>query len=213
MSGKSLAAVMIVLLFVSTLLKAYLFHITGSYLRPYAGTDCRVDELMCGALVALLVRSGVVAKVPTYVTAALALSLILFIVLATPQGPLLYYGGSTLFSILVAFSLMLLISDRHERLKTTIASTPLRWVGQISYGLYLWHLPVAVLVRDYGKLPSFAYQLIFPLLATGIACLSFLLVERPFLRIKDRCFEHSRAAIRPSPLVKPCEGVTWTSCS
>lgn len=70
---------------------------------------------------------------------------------------------------------------------------PLRFIGLISYSLYLWHLPVLA-----GSLPLFA-QLPFPLVVAAtvvVAYLSYQLIERPFLRRKA-----SEPARTPAPEV------------
>jgi peptidoglycan/LPS O-acetylase OafA/YrhL len=57
-------------------------------------------------------------------------------------------------------------------------------LGLISYGIYLWHLPLILIVRQMGLLPAtFAPRLLLVLtLAVGAATLSWILVERPLLR-------------------------------
>ena len=70
---------------------------------------------------------------------------------------------------------------------------PLRYLGLISYSLYLWHEPVIYcfwLLRRSVYLPFESY---WPLraLITFAACiltasLSFFLIERPFSRFKAR---------------------------
>jgi peptidoglycan/LPS O-acetylase OafA/YrhL len=67
---------------------------------------------------------------------------------------------------------------------------PLSWrpvvgVGRISYGLYLWHYPIATLVhaRLAGDASPFAVIVVLSFIA---AMLSHRYVERPFLRLKRR---------------------------
>jgi peptidoglycan/LPS O-acetylase OafA/YrhL len=65
-----------------------------------------------------------------------------------------------------------------------LSTRPLVGLGVISYGIYLWHLPLLLVVREVGLLPAtFAPRLAVVLaLAIGAAALSWILVERPILR-------------------------------
>ncbi len=71
----------------------------------------------------------------------------------------------------------------------------LRWVGLISFSLYIWHLPLLLLLQSrvlpmfhglnrfvtYGMFVYWAIAVIFP-----FAFLSYLIVERPWMRLGDR---------------------------
>ena len=67
---------------------------------------------------------------------------------------------------------------------------PLRFVGTLSYSLYLWQEPFLNKVET--PLTSFPQNVV---LAVACALASYYLVERPFLRLKDRLGERTR----PSP--------------
>jgi peptidoglycan/LPS O-acetylase OafA/YrhL len=62
----------------------------------------------------------------------------------------------------------------------------LRWLGEISYGIYLWHLPLLLWLYREGV--HFPPALLAATLAWTIVCASasYYLVERPLLRFKDR---------------------------
>ena len=62
---------------------------------------------------------------------------------------------------------------------------PLAFIGTISYGLYLWHVPVFELIKDrYPTLP-FRYLLILQCGGSFVAALaSYHIVEKPLLTMK-----------------------------
>jgi peptidoglycan/LPS O-acetylase OafA/YrhL len=55
---------------------------------------------------------------------------------------------------------------------------PVVWLGKISYSLYLWQ---QIFVFDQRPRPWY-----FILLATGVACLSYYLVEKPMLQLREK---------------------------
>ena len=65
-----------------------------------------------------------------------------------------------------------------------LSARPLVFVGVISYGVYLWHLPLLLVAREAGLLPhDLAPRMLTVLaLALGAAWLSWVVVERPAMR-------------------------------
>ncbi len=65
-----------------------------------------------------------------------------------------------------------------------LSTAPLRFVGIISFSLYFWHPPVIKVVADHWSLPTPLGALLVLALTTAVATLTYLFVERPFLRMR-----------------------------
>jgi peptidoglycan/LPS O-acetylase OafA/YrhL len=66
-----------------------------------------------------------------------------------------------------------------------LAARPLVGLGTVSYGLYLWHVPVLLWLRGHGLLPLSplpALAVALPL-SLALATASWVLVEKPALRL------------------------------
>jgi peptidoglycan/LPS O-acetylase OafA/YrhL len=73
--------------------------------------------------------------------------------------------------------------------RTLLESSPLRFIGRISYGLYLYHAPVFVIWGLGSKTSTLApwVTIIGAFVTTGlVAVASFRWIETPILRLKDR---------------------------
>jgi len=80
-------------------------------------------------------------------------------------------------------------------LKRFFEWTPLRWIGLISYSLYIWHLPIlnafeyAVGPNLVGLNHSVASSLVWTwefLVAVPFAFVIYVQVEKPAMRLSDR---------------------------
>ena len=66
-----------------------------------------------------------------------------------------------------------------------LAAAPIVWLGRISYGVYLWHLPVGLLLYvplAESGVPAPAVLALLTGLTIAAAAISYRFVERPFLR-------------------------------
>jgi peptidoglycan/LPS O-acetylase OafA/YrhL len=85
------------------------------------------------------------------------------------------------------------------RLVASILEQPaLVWIGRISYGLYLWHVPIFQGLLNVSRMSRFGVAgapLTLLQFATvfGVATTSFYLVESPMLRLKERFRRLARA--------------------
>ena len=76
-----------------------------------------------------------------------------------------------------------------------LAWRPLAWIGTITYGLYLWHIPVIVWARGNGLLPGGALSALVALpIAIALGAASWYLLEQPFMNRAARLRRTRRPA-------------------
>jgi peptidoglycan/LPS O-acetylase OafA/YrhL len=83
-------------------------------------------------------------------------------------------------------SFLLCQLNGHGLVRRILSSAPLRFIGIVSFSLYLWHQPViGFMFREHVGSPSLQGALAL-CVALAVAALSYLVIERPFLRIGSR---------------------------
>ena len=173
--------------------------------RLYYGTDTHAQSLLVGvALAVVLVKSGrrrppetdaadagwgwepTTRKVQALVAALGGAGLLLDAALwwrTSYDSSFLWQGGFLLADIGTAAVLLSAVSLPSGVLARALSTLPLRYVGRISYGMYLWHFPLFLWVDEartgLPMYPLFGVRLAITLL---VATASFVLVEQPIRR-------------------------------
>ncbi len=182
-----LAAVTLALAIVSAILMIVLYHPGLDPSRVYYGTDTRAQEILLGAVLAMLWPSrrlsrDVTAGARTVIDGAgtVGLAVILLLIWRTGEySPFLYRGGFLLLS-LATVVVVAALSHPATRLGRVVGCRPLRWIGERSYGIYLWHFPIIVLTTPEGDHTANPVRALFQVAATGIvAAVSWKYVEDP----------------------------------
>ncbi len=145
----------------------------------YWATPARVGEILLGALVAVVLH-GRHEVGPAWSWAGIVALLVLAVAVITfPDGTGPAYHGA-LPLVAVASSVLIIGLQRPGPLRTALSWAPLAWLGRISYGVYLYHWPVYV-VLDANRTGLDRWPLLAARLAVTltIAQISFVVVERP----------------------------------
>ncbi len=182
----ALAAVAGAIAIGSTVLMVSLYNPNGDPSRVYYGTDTRVSSLLVGALLAMFATKHTFGKTiferrSLHVASVLAVGALGFMWVTTTDGPSwLYLGGFLVAALLVAVVIADVSQEQMGPVAKVMSLRPLRWIGAISYGLYLWHWPIYVFLSPVRTGLDDAALFAVRLAATFIvATLSYYLVEQP----------------------------------
>jgi len=65
-----------------------------------------------------------------------------------------------------------------------LATRPLRYIGVVSFSVYLWHIPILTLVGNHLRADPVRVALAVIALTLLFSRASYLLIERPFIRTR-----------------------------
>lgn len=213
-SRKKLMAICIAAVIVCPCLRLLGLHWLPKYMIDqevlYCWTPFRVDALLLGGLTALLARGPLWPRVHRVSRICLA-AMLLIAMLWLFQNHLLHLGATGYVYPLWKFTWGLLFIDLCSACLIVNALQPatwtfrffhlrpLRWIGRISYGAYVFH--------DIFHGPILALTMVLGFRHRDIACsaialattlllswASFRWFETPFIRLKDRWAPSSKAA-------------------
>lgn len=146
--------------------------------RIYNGFDTRVDGLLVGCLLASIPDGSAVHRMAGRTWGIPAACLAVLAAAHYIDGPLTM---SATIVVVSALSGWLVIGLRNaEPAGLTIA--PLVYLGTISYGIYLWHFPIAIVLSHYLAAPQLVIAAVTMATSAILAAGSFHFVETPARR-------------------------------
>lgn len=180
--GKVFAAVTAVLAMISVVLMGVLYSPDGDPSRVYYGTDTRAFSLLIGALAAIqkeyhIIKVKLRGKLWAVIGSISVLILIGMMMLISSYSSFLYYGGQAIVSVLATFVVYAVTVSR-SLLNIILGSNILKWIGDRSYSIYLWHYPIIVLMSG-GKRAAWWIVILEVVLSVGFAELSYRFIETP----------------------------------
>ncbi len=167
----------------------------------FARSDTRIDSIMWGVVAALaLSRPDVRAYIEKY------LSTIVMLAFAALYGAIVFrFGTRPTFweAMIVPVIVVGTVLRPHSVVGRVLESPVMRWIGRLSYSLYLWEF---FFVYYPGVPTTLGMWQTFPVnLIAAVACAaaSYYLVERPLVRLGHRIApamprdEMARASVEP----------------
>ena len=191
-SRKIMLVTTVTLAVASAGLMAWLYGPGGDPSRVYYGTDTRAQSLLIGATLAVLMAgvawrpSGRLARGLLELVAVICLGVVVAAWMSAEYTDAwLYRGGFLVLAVAVAASIGVAVLVPRGLLASALSSPPLRWLGIISYGVYLWHWPIFVLLTpDRVGLDAYALFALRVAVTLSAATASYVLVELPVRRGK-----------------------------
>jgi len=186
---------------------------------PYIATDARLDSIVYGCAMSLYLHlnpSGRLKETLTgFIPTAIATLILLFCFVYRDDAFRQTFRYS-LQGIAIGIGILnLYFFKPFSKISHWMEIAPLRYTGKISYGLYLWHIPIILYLDQYTN-----FQMgtpIFILLAFGLTYLvsgaSFRFVEQPIIDLRRKFGSHvqkekgflSKARKPKAPVVHPAE--------
>jgi peptidoglycan/LPS O-acetylase OafA/YrhL len=160
------------------------FYLSLHGVNIYSNTFCRLDGLMAGVLLALIVRSSsfVPARFVTGAWITLLVSASLALMIDTLHARWMVFSFVALASVSFVY---LALFSKQGWLQALLTNRFLAYTGTISYGIYLLEkIPLDVIkALHLEKYPFLAFP-ITTVATYAMAALSWNLLEKPFLRLK-----------------------------
>lgn len=186
----------------SAALMAFLYQPGVDTSRIYYGTDTRLFAILLGGALAVIWPSSRlrahVAKSDRRLlnmigaVASLGMLFLIFSPLMDPQKALTYRGGMFIFSILTVI-LIAIVAHPGADFNKYLTNPIFKWVGQRSFGIYLYQFPVMIFyehaVKGMGQNQVIS-QIIEIILILLISDITYRLIERPLGKVTWKKTSH-----------------------
>ncbi len=157
--------------------------------RVYFGTDTRIASILLGAALAawLALRGPVAARRPRVVLELVAIAALVALAAAftrwSGSSDSLYRGGLFACAVAVVVVIAAAVHPSRGPVSRLLSFRPFCALGLVSYGVYLWHWPVyVVLDRSRAHLTGWPLLALRVGVTLGIAVISYRVVEQPIRR-------------------------------
>lgn len=180
--GLLFAGVTLLLALISVILMIILFDPQQDASRVYYGTDTRAFSLLFGALLAILWEYRMVPRrlsaSVNMVLGSVSFAVLLVMTIAINGSSNFWYRGGQFLGTILTVLMVYAVSGRKTWLSRFLSNPVLKWIGDRSYSIYLWHYPIILLISK-GIKASWWITLIEIVLSVVLAELSYRFIETP----------------------------------
>ncbi len=194
---KKTVLVLLIVVLLASVFRVFIFnyHISGELftLDPYRCTFARVDSIIMGALLAIVIQQKLLDLSPKFtskISTILRVVFWVFIVIlftVSEENSIWNNGGFIITNLLCTFTIFITLKYPDHRF---FRNKILKWVGKRSYSIYLYHIPIFYALERFKQphdIPNFLLLSCLRLAASvAVAILSYKYIEQPILRFKKR---------------------------
>lgn len=171
----------------------------------YLATDARMDSILIGCCLALYAEHIPFEKLNKYLGAPW----MFWASVAGIAATLLYrepffqecvrYSVEQLFLVVIFFQII--YTPNHRWIAGILEWNAMRFIGRISYSIYLWHMFCLEVAHRYcTTLPGTI--VVATSMTAVLACLSYFLIEMPFVNLRKRFGSHAdKVEITPTQVL------------
>jgi peptidoglycan/LPS O-acetylase OafA/YrhL len=186
----------------------------ATIMRLYMGLDTRADALLVGCLLGLLAAWNLLPRGRRFVFWMGAASTVSIGILAhlawnrCLDHSQFYNGLFTLVAMMVAWIIARILLSPSGITLSVFQSAPLVGAGRLSYGLYLYHVPIIQGLRLASPRWGWTQIALSVGLTIAAAVVSALLIEWPCLRLKERLRNRRQRLVVTSTAIVPVKRVS-----
>jgi peptidoglycan/LPS O-acetylase OafA/YrhL len=161
----------------------------------YHATEMRLDGILTGCLLSYVAHYLPNASFWKYISSQ---SIFWFCVMCIPASMLYreaFYDGAIKYSVqqllLIVIMYQMIFIDSHQWAKVILENGFLKYIGRLSYSLYLWHLPCYYAVKALLPAQPHSVQVIISIAAAFVvAAMSYHLLEMPLVSMRKKFGAH-----------------------
>ena len=176
----------------------------ASFERIHNGFDSHADPIMIGCFLGLTPVSDRWLRLARRTVVIPILVLAVSLVLLGEQVEFVKNVGMDVSPVCTVW--VILAAIEKGWIRSLLTQKFLTYTGKISYGWYLWHYPVLIVIGNALTKHHISSPYIGPcagiVASYGVAVLSHHFVEKPFLRLKDRLHPADGPANRRPPMFR-----------
>ena len=158
--------------------------------RIYFGSDSHVFGLLLGAAAAVVLHQRLKTDPPQarpttqagYIAVAvLGLGVIAWLAFTLQEGSQASFQGGFQIATVVAVLVIAAVTRPGAWVGRALDIQPLKWIGERSYGIYMWHWPLLVIFAAAfeASLPTWGIGVLALVVTLALSALSFTYVEQP----------------------------------
>jgi peptidoglycan/LPS O-acetylase OafA/YrhL len=155
--------------------------INEGYFSVYLRTDSRIASITMGALgAAVFMKTTWISPLFLRILSLPAIATMVYIYAhANGWNKSTWSGGMALFDLCMLIVVLALATKTFPATEV-LTTAPMEWLGKISYGLYIWQIPVLTLLHRHGDSLGDWNQFFLAIIATiALGAASFYLAEQP----------------------------------